>query len=140
MSRKDIIKNKIKTSKFYVNKVTAEKINKGHSDEPLSINQEAVCTILENSNDYLSIKVNNKISFKPEALFSVEIEHIMEFKLKDKMTDKEIKDNINEIVIPLGGVSSYIVSSITKEMIGSHLILPPTIEIRKVEKNNKQAK
>lgn len=132
MSNKDIF-TKIKNVGFYLNKISAKKINKEPADNTIDMDQDAVCTILENSKNNLSIKVNTKTSLKPEALFSVEMEYIMELEFNEEMTEKEIEDNINEIVTPLGAVSSYIIASITKEMLGSHIILPPTINVSKVK-------
>ncbi|MGB9975806.1 hypothetical protein [Thermovenabulum sp.] len=133
MSKSDIF-HKIKRKRFYLNKINAIKINKEPSDNTISINQDASYSILEKSKDRLSVKVNTKFFVEPEALFSIELEYIIEFELNEEITDKEIEDNINEMITPVGGVSSYIVASITKEMLGSYLILPPTLKVSKVEK------
>jgi len=135
MSDKNILA-KLKKRRFYLNKVTAKRIDKEPDENPININHEVACTILKNSKDKLSIKVNTKTYPQPEALFSIEIEYIMEFILKEEITDEEIKNNIDIMVAPLGGAVSYIIASITKEMHGSPLILPPTIEVDKVDRVN----
>jgi hypothetical protein len=136
MSNKDIL-TKIRNSSFYLDKITAKKINKKPDYTQVNINQHTVCTILEGSGDNLLIKVNIKTFLEPEALFSIEMEYIMEFEFKEEITDKEIKDNIDEIIAPLGRVSSYIIASITKEMLGSYMILPPIIKANEIERINK---
>ena len=46
-----------------------------------------------------------------------------------EITDENIHNNIKEIIAPLGAEVSYIIASITKEMIGSHVILPPVLNL-----------
>ena len=128
------ILSKTKRRRLYLNKVVANKIDKEPEDTTVNINQDTVCVILENTKEMLSIKVNTKIFIEPEVLFSIEIEHIMEFILREKITDEEIEKNIDEIVAPLGAEISYIIASLTKEMLGSHIILPPGIKVNNIEK------
>ena len=47
------------------------------------------------------------------------------------MSDKDVEENIKELLSPLGAEVSYIVASITRKMIGVHLILPPHLKIEK---------
>lgn len=131
MDNKDVLK-KLKRKEFYLNKITAKKIDKVPSDAKININQHTSCKIMKNSDGNLFIKVITKTFIKPAALFSADIEYIMKFESEEGITDKEIEDNINEIVMPLGGMNSYIIASITKEMLGTHLILPPIIKVSEV--------
>jgi 5-methylcytosine-specific restriction endonuclease McrBC GTP-binding regulatory subunit McrB len=71
---------------------------------------------------------------EPGVLFSIETEHIIEFMVGDEITVEEINSNIREIIAPLGAEVSYIVASITKEMIGSRMILPPILNLNTADK------
>ena len=128
MDDKDIlIKNKI--GRIYLNKVVAIRIDKKPDDTAISVNQGTEYTILNNSKRGISIKVNTKTFMEPEVLFSIEIEHIIEFMVDGEITVEEINNNIEEIITPLGAEVSYIIASITKEMIGSRMILPPILNL-----------
>lgn len=133
MQGKDIIE-KIKARRYHLNRVVANNIDKDPDDLAINIKRDTICSILENTKDYLSIKVNIKIFLEPEALFSIEMEYIIEFKLEDKMTDKDIEDNISTLISPLAQESSYLAASLTKEIIGTLIILPPDLEVSEVKK------
>ncbi|MFU0799130.1 MAG: DUF2294 domain-containing protein [Xylanivirga thermophila] len=128
------ILKKIQARKFYLKKITADKIEKDPIDKTTKIKQEVKCSILENTKENLSLKVNTKTFVDPEALFSIELEYIMHFKLKEEITDEEVENNINELISFLGQEISYVIASITKKMIGVHVILPPGLEIDELDK------
>jgi hypothetical protein len=133
MSDKNIL-TKIKRRKSYLNKIVGNKIDKIPDVTNVDVNQDAECTILKNDKDSVTIKVNTKIFTEPQALFSIEIEYIIELTLNEEISDEEIKDNIDKIISPLGARVSYTVASITKEMHGTHLILPPGLNVTVVNK------
>lgn len=133
MSDKNILV-KSKKRRSYLNKVDAIRMDKKPDGTTVKVNQETEYTILNNSKENISIKVNTKTFMEPEALFSIEIEHIIEFAVDEEITAEEINSNIEEIIAPLGAEVSYIIASITKEMIGSHIILPPVLNLNIADK------
>lgn len=120
---------KIKGRDYYLNNITANRIAKEPDDRTANIMQEADFSILENTADSLVIKVNTKAFVEPEALFLIETEHIIEFELKEKVSSEDVEKNINELIPSLGHEISYLIASLTKKMIGIHVILPPGLEI-----------
>ncbi|NMB97281.1 MAG: hypothetical protein GYA02_11840 [Clostridiaceae bacterium] len=124
--------SKLNKIEFHLNKVVANRIDKEPKGKKLNINQDAICTVLERTKEKLNAKINIRISIDPEALFSMEIEHIVEIIFREETTDQEIERNINEIVAPLGAEISYIIASLTEKMFGAHIILPPGIKIDKI--------
>lgn len=132
MDDKNIL-TKSKKRKSYLNKIVATKINKIPEGTAVNVDQETKYKILNNSVESIVIEVNTKTFIKPEALFSIEIEHVIELIPTEEITDAEINSNIEEITAHLGAEVSYIIASITKEMIGSHMILPPVLTLSKAD-------
>lgn len=130
MSDKSIFEN-IKARRFYLNEIVASRIKKDPAGKRYNITQEVNCKILENTKNNLSIKVTTETFVDPEELFHIKLEHIAEFKLKKEISDEEVDENINELISALGEEVSYIIASITKKMIGVHLILPPGLKVEK---------
>ncbi|MDI9475520.1 MAG: hypothetical protein ACOX0L_00635 [Natronincolaceae bacterium] len=126
-----LIRNK---RRVYLNKVTAVRMDKKLDDTAVSVNQETKYKVLNNPEGGISISVNTKTFVEPGVLFSIETEHIIEFMVGDEITVEEINSNIREIIAPLGAEVSYIVASITKEMIGSRMILPPILNLNTADK------
>lgn len=130
MSDKSIYEN-IKARRFYLNKIVADKTEEKPVEGKYNITQEVNYAILKNTKDELSIKVTTETFVYPEDLFHIKIEHIVDFKLKEEIPDKKVEENINELISMLGEEVSYIIASITKKMIGVHLILPPILKVEK---------
>lgn len=122
---------KINKREFHLNKIEAQKIDIVPQNKNINIKQDVACSILKKTREDLFIKVNTKIFVVPEALFSIEIEHEIKITLKEEISNEEIENNINEIITPLGAEVSYIIASVTKKMIGAHIVLPPIIKVDK---------
>lgn len=133
MSAKNtLIKNKSRGA--YLNKVIAVRMDRKLDETAASVNQETKYEVLNNPKEGISIRVNTKTFVEPGALFSIEIEHIIELMADEEITVGEINNNIEKIIAPLGAEVSYIVASITKEMIGSRMILPPILNLNTADK------
>lgn len=130
MSDKSILQN-IKAKRFYLNKIVANRIKKDPAAKRYNITQEVDCEILQNTKDNLSIKVTTETFVDPDELFHIILEHIADFKLNKEISDEEVDENINELISALGEEVSYIIASITKKMIGAHIILPPGLKLTK---------
>jgi len=130
MSSRDVLK-KLSARKFFLNKVSANRLDIEPKNETVNISEETHFEIIENNSEYLSLRVITKIFIEPEALFVIELEHIIEYKLQEKITNKEIDDNIEELLFPLASEISYITSFMTQKLIGTHIVLPPKLNIIK---------
>lgn len=128
MVDKNILIKNIKR-RSYLNEIRAIRIDKRPDETTVDVNQKTKYIISDNSEKNIVIKVNTETFLKPEALFSIEIEHVIELMVDREITDENIHNNIKEIIAPLGAEVSYIIASITKEMIGSHVILPPVLNL-----------
>lgn len=128
MVSKDI-EEPIKARRYYLKKIIANKIEKRPDTKEIKIAQEIKHSILNNNNEHLTININIKTFLEPEALFSIELEYIIEFKLNNALRNDEVKKNINKLISPLGQEVSYTISSITKEMLGTPIVLPPKLKI-----------
>ncbi|HHZ01978.1 MAG TPA: hypothetical protein GX396_03410 [Tissierellia bacterium] len=128
MKNKDI-KDIVKSRRYYLNKIEAKRIDK-KPDEAIKMSQQTEYEIIENKDGKLSIKLNTKIFMEPESLFSIKTEHIIEYMLEEPISNEEVEKNIDILLNPLGGELSYIISTISKEMINTRIILPPKLEFK----------
>lgn len=133
MQDKSIL-GKIKSRWYHLNNVVAKNIDKTPEGSTIDIGQNTECSILKNTEDYLSIKVNIQVFVKPEALFSMDLEYIIEFELEEKITDGEIDDNIDILISPLEQETSYLIATLTKYIIGTYIILPPQLEVSEIKR------
>ncbi|NLJ57677.1 MAG: hypothetical protein GX339_02410 [Tissierellia bacterium] len=128
MKNKDI-KDNIKLRRFYLRKIEATRIDKNPEQETLKMFQKAKYEILENKGEKVLIKLSTEIVVEPETLFSIKAEHIIEYILKGPVSNEEIEENIDILLSPLGSELSYIISTISKEMINTRIILPPKLDL-----------
>ena len=129
--KNDSISENIKSSRFYLNKIVANRIKEEPVKKRYNILQKVYYEILKKEKDNITIKVITETFVEPDELFHIKLEHIVDYMLKKEMSDIEVKENINKLLSPLGPEVSYIVSSITKKMLGVHLVLPPHLKIEK---------
>lgn len=127
------IANNIRRRVYYLNKIEANKINKKPEDDSVKIKQYADYEILENKEEMVAIKLITKFSIEPEALFSIELEHIIEYFLKSPISNDEIDRDINLLLKPLASEVSFIFSVITKDMLNSRIVLPPILNLKDEE-------
>lgn len=129
---KKLILDKVKAMRIYLNSIKGENLEKDSDPEKeLEVNLISNYEIIENNENLLSIKVNSILDIDPKILLDIELEHIIEYQLNEKIDKKEIDDNINELLRPIGPEASFIISFLSEKMINNYLILPPTIEIKK---------
>ncbi|NLY66259.1 MAG: hypothetical protein GX069_01730 [Tissierellia bacterium] len=121
---------RIKSRKIILYNIEAKKIDKNFDQDSSDISLETIVEIVNSDSETLSIKADTKVSFIPESLFSINIGHFVEYKLINKLDDKEIEDNINELMAPIAVEVSYLISFLTQKMIGTHIILPPKLNIK----------
>ena len=88
---------------------------------------------MENKEEMVAIKLITKFSIEPEALFSIELEHIIEYFLKSPISNDEIDRDIDFLLKPLASEVSFIFSVITKDMLNSRIVLPPILNLKDEE-------
>ena len=101
---------RIKSRKIILYNIEAKKIDKNFDQDSSDISLETIVEIVNSDSETLSIKADTKVSFIPESLFSINIGHFVEYKLINKLDDKEIEDNINELMAPIAVEVSYLIS------------------------------
>lgn len=129
------IMDKTKGRRYYLNKINAIKIDEKPEKNTVNISQDTEYKIIENSEKKLLIELKTKTFIEPESLFCIEMEYVIEYMLKDSISDKEIKENINTLLSPLGNEISFLISVLTSEMINSRVILPPAIVLNEEKKD-----
>lgn len=133
MKKVNII-DKTNGRRFYLNKIEARKIDKEPEQDIVDITQETEYEIIENNEKTLSIELKTKTFIEPEALFCIEMEHVIEYILKDTISEKDVRENINALLSPLGNEISFLISVLTREMINTRVILPPSIVLNEEKK------
>ncbi|MDD4779356.1 MAG: hypothetical protein PHT02_01945 [Tissierellia bacterium] len=129
------IMDKTRGRRYYLNKIKAMRIDEKPEKNTVNISQDTEYEIIENNEKKLVIELKTKTFIEPEALFCIEMEYVIEYMLKDLIGDKEIKDNINTLLSPLGNEISFLISILTNEMINSRVILPPAIALNEEKKD-----
>ena len=61
----------------------------------------------------------------PMELFQIKLSHRIQITCMDGIKRENLKKEAYSICDSVGGQISYLVSSISKELIGSHIVLPP---------------
>ncbi|GEM_PF-1011920 len=136
---KDFNSNNVKQFEIKLCKVIAERIEKKPHGTKLAISREHEYNILDLKENSFSLKLNSKIFLEPEALFCINLEHIINYAFAHKVDAKFIEDNVEEIFRPVGSEVSYITSTLTKFLTDNYFIMPPTITMEQ-EKGKKQQK
>lgn len=129
MTRRNVWE-KIKSRKITLYDIEAKKIDIISEQDILDISLETIVEIVNSDSETISIKADTKVYFVPESLFSINIGHLVEYKLIDKLDDKEVESNIDKLIAPIASEVSFIISFLTQKMIGTHIILPPKLDIK----------
>lgn len=130
MAEKSTLK-KINKIKFFLNKIVANKIENEPEEMNIDLALETDYIARKKTDDELIIESTVKVFLEPEALFFIELEYITEIKLLESISDEEIDDGIDELLSQLGSEASYMISTLTKKIIGTYIILPPIISFKK---------
>lgn len=73
------------------------------------------------------IELDTIVAPTPASLFRVEISHSIEFEGEGALNVFEVKQAAFDICNPCGEQISHLVSILTYELIGTHIILPPSL-------------
>lgn len=138
MSNKKIVKlnERITDRDITLTKITAVNLigKTVENGEAIEDNWKYHYKVLKNSDEELIIKFNADLSFKPESLFDIKLDFVINYKLKEKIIDKEIEENIIDLLSMSVNQVSYIVSFISDRMFDIPYIIPPYIEEKDVIK------
>jgi hypothetical protein len=115
---RDIVLIKMGTKKLYAREELDE----------VSFKSTAKYSIKNNRDGQVTILLNINSEFIPEIFLEANFEFIVNLEFEVDVSDSDIKENINDILYPLGGRISYLISVISREMDGDNLIVPPSID------------
>lgn len=126
--------NKIKVESYKLKSVTGEILEKiPDSSKPLNIDLKHVSKIKYNNDNKLAIMfLESTINPIPKSLFQVKIIHEIRFSYEKEISGKELFRNSPELSQNLGTQISHLVSIITKELIGTNIILPPNMNFKSI--------
>jgi len=108
-------------------KINFKRIDKEPEKEEIEVDADTSYEIIELTNDTLKIKTETVVRIIPEAFFTANISYIIEYKLFRKITENEVKNNINKFIRIIGSDLSVVLSILTEKTLGFHFVLPPNI-------------
>lgn len=123
---KKIIDNIISRELSLKNIKVTEVIEKSNSEDN-TFNMKAKYKIVENNNGEVNIRLNIISGFEPEIIFNSEIDFNLYVKFEKDVEDKDISDNIGDLINQVGSEVSALLAQITRSMIGTAIIVPPMI-------------
>ena len=119
----------IKKATINLIKVHAEKIETELQNIEFTIKRSDKYEILEMRPNGVSLKFTSEVSVEPEALFTITFEYKAVFEFNHKIDAKFVESNINDMLQPIGNETSYIISTMTKLMNDTYIIIPPIVSI-----------
>lgn len=119
----------IKKATINLIKVHAEKIETELQNIEFTIKRLDKYEILEMRPNGVSLKFTSEVSVEPEALFTITFEYKAVFEFNHKIDAKFVESNINDMLQPIGNETSYIISTMTKLMNDTYIIIPPIVSI-----------
>lgn len=119
----------IKKATINLIKVHAEKIETELQNMEFTIKRLDKYEILEMRSNGVSLKFTSEVSVEPEALFTITFEYKAVFEFNHKIDAKFVESNINDMLQPIGNETSYIISTMTKLMNDTYIIIPPIVSI-----------
>lgn len=119
----------IKKANINLIKVHAEKIETELQNIEFTIKRSDKYEILEMRPNGVSLKFTSEVSVEPEALFTIAFEYKAVFEFNHKIDAKFVENNINDMLQPIGNETSYIISTMTKLMNDTYIIIPPIVSI-----------
>lgn len=119
----------IKKATINLIKVHAEKIETELQNIEFTIKRLDKYEILEMRPNGVSLKFTSEVSVEPEALFTIDFEYKAVFEFNHKIDAKFVESNINDMLQPIGNETSYIISTMTKLMNDTYIIIPPIVSI-----------
>lgn len=132
---KKIIDNIISRELSLKNIKVREVIERSDSEDN-TFNMKAKYKIVENNNGEVNIRINIISGFEPEIMFNSEMDFNLYIKFEKDVKDKDISDNIEDLIHQVGSEVSALLAQIVKSMIGSAIIVPPVIS--KITQSNEK--
>lgn len=128
------ILKKLKSSNIVLNQLTAKNlIQTPISSYEMEKNFKYRYSIVENTDETLTIRLVADIIFEPKVLFELNIEYLIQISLNEPLSEAEIISNIDTLLTPVGNEISYLVGFMSDKMLDQPLIIPPTIELVDLE-------
>lgn len=114
--------------KIFLRKINVEEIINNFDEEDVNYKLNVAYKIVENNDGVVNIKVKVNSNFIPDFLFKAAMDFNVIVEYEKKVDNKDIIENIGDIIYPIGSEVSYLLSTITKSMSDMPLILPPVID------------
>lgn len=126
--------NKIKINKMNLKSVSGKLLNKiPDKSKPLNIDLKHICKINYNGkNNSAIMHMDSIINPNPKALFEIKISHEIHFNYDEEISSKNLFLQSPELSQNIGIQISHLVSIISKELIGTHIILPPNMNFESI--------
>lgn len=130
MNDKMDILRKIKGKKFVLLNLKLENLFESRKKEEVEISQisKYKYTILENTEELLRIKFNAHLYFEPQAIYDINLDYELEFRLKEPIKESDFRKHISVILSPLANEISYLTAFLTDRMMDQPLIIAPIID------------
>lgn len=126
-TKKDIQKdeNSIFVSNIELYSVNAQKLPIEHLQESSKLTRQNTIDVIEIKNNTMKIRLAEKMYFKPEGPFKLDIEVIGTYESTSDI-DKEIsKDTLEKLAGPLLSYASFVIAFLTEKLTVIPIIVPP---------------
>lgn len=120
----------LKTSnkKLYLSKIHAEKVE-NHVAGEIENYTRYTYEILENTKEKLLMKINSSAGFKPSSIMELSAEYIIEYALKEPISEDEVKEGITQLAAQIGSELSFLFAFLCDKMINYPFILAPIFKL-----------
>lgn len=119
----------IKKANINLVKLHAEKIETELQNIEFTIKRSDKYEILAMRSNGVSLKFSSEVSVEPKALFTISFEYKADFEFNHDIDTSFVVSNINDILQPIGNEISYIISTMTKLINDTYIIIPPIVSI-----------
>ena len=130
------IKNKAVLVKLRLTKFEGGILSSGQgTGDRLKLTTDWDYQVAEHNSNSLALTATSNVRFSPEALFNIQTAYTLIYRLKEPISQEEIRESIESLLRPAAEQNSLLVSQLTDKMRGSPMVIPP-----KVNLNNSQGK
>ncbi len=95
------------------------------SKHPFELIRNNSLDVHELSEHTLKIRLSEKLFFKPEGPFKLDIDVIGTYEGKIKVSKEDIENNLEELAQPLLSYAALIIATITEKLASLPIIVPP---------------
>ncbi len=100
-------------------------------DEELAFHNDWNYEIISNEKDEISIETKCKVFFDNDVYFKIAFVFLLTYDCDKEVPNSEIEACIEDVLQPCANHASMMIAILTDKMMGSPLVLPPTINLKK---------